>query len=155
MKVFVSKNFFPKREKIFDNSKQGKFDIKQPLQLVFIDGKTTLRIFKALYAVESDAYFVVQNLEYFLYKMRSFRNLRFEIVENSNTTNLCKDENICRIFGLKEEFECNSSLLDQINDYRKFEGKIKGTFSKAKRKNSIEANSIENSEVLTSTSKVI
>lgn len=130
MKIFVSKNFFPNRTKIFDSTNQGKISFEDPLQLVFIDGKITFKVFKTLYTLNLDAYFVVQNLEYFLYKMKSFRNLNFVIVENSKQLVTCTDENVNRIFGIKERFEINPLVIDRVKEYKKIEEDIRRKYKR-------------------------
>lgn len=81
MKVFVSPVLVPGRVPIRDDGRDPKVDPSEDYQLVFTDGSQTLKVFKMLYLKNIDAYFVVQNLEYFMHKMRVFRNLEFAVLE--------------------------------------------------------------------------
>lgn len=131
MKVFISKNPFPNRLMVFDGSIQGKISLDQSLQLIFYDGKITLKIFKSLYIKNIDAYFVVQNLEYFLLKMRSFRNLTYIEVENKEENIENKDPKLDKIFGWKNEFGINKKLYHSILKYQKLEEQFKQKYQKS------------------------
>lgn len=79
MKIFVSSQLFPDRPVVSDEEPSECPDISEPLQLVFVDGKVTIPVFKSLYLAGTDAYFVVKNLECFIHRMRLFRNMQFHV----------------------------------------------------------------------------
>lgn len=123
-KIYISKNFFIKKLKIFDNINYGKIETNQPLQLVFYDGSTTLKVFKSLYSQGKDAFFVVQNLEFFMLKMRLFRNLEFIEISNENLEEI-EDKEIKKVFGLGNEIKIEKDLKMKISKYISIEKSFK------------------------------
>lgn len=130
MKVFISKNPFPNRIMVFDGSAPGKISLDQPLQLIFYDGKITLKIFKSFYMKDMDVYFVVQNLEYFLLKMRPFRNIIYKEIENKEGNTDNDDSKLNKIFGWKKEFGIDRGLYLSVQKYKELEKKFKEEYQK-------------------------
>lgn len=90
MKIFVNRNACPGLPTISDDSTDGSISElealklantagKSTLQLIFYDGSKTIKIFKEMYLNNKDAYFVVKNMELFMYKIRIFRNIEIKI----------------------------------------------------------------------------
>lgn len=125
MKIFVSNKILKNRFIISDNSKITDFDIKTPLQLVFIDGNVVLKIFKILYLSNIDAYFVVKNLEEFILKMKLFKTVPIEIIDEKSSDLLNDlDENILNILGYKSKEEMSNKLYSMIKNYTKIDKNI-------------------------------
>jgi len=77
MKVYVSPFLFRDRILVHDNANEPTIDKNKSYQLVFTTGDVTLKMFKLFYLQNIESYFVVANMEYFLLKMKIFRNLKF------------------------------------------------------------------------------
>lgn len=88
MKVFVSPFPFRDRILIHDDASEPKIDKNKNYQLVFTTGDVTLKIFKLFYLQNIESYFVIANMEYFLLKMRIFRNLKFICWKNQKERDL-------------------------------------------------------------------
>lgn len=86
MKIFISSSFFRNRKIISDEMNEPKIDLNEPIQLLFIDGSVTISLFKQLYLAGIDAFFVVRNIEFFMFKMRQFKHMNYQIIKNENST---------------------------------------------------------------------
>ncbi|ELA40799.1 uncharacterized protein VICG_02164, partial [Vittaforma corneae ATCC 50505] len=118
MKIFVSHTILPDKTVVSDDAKERDVDLSEPIQLVFVDGKVTIRIFKQLYLAGMDAHFVVKNLEQFIFKMRLFRNLEIKVVDGeSPTRDREPPKEIVDAFGAKNAPAAESQLDRMIERY--------------------------------------
>ncbi|ELA40810.1 uncharacterized protein VICG_02153 [Vittaforma corneae ATCC 50505] len=126
MKIFVSHTILPDRTVVSDDAKERNVDLSEPIQLVFVDGKVTVRIFKQLYLAGMDAHFVVKNLEQFIFKMRLFRNLEIKVVDGeSPTRDREPPKEIVDAFGAKNAPAAESQLDRMIERYIQIERKLR------------------------------
>jgi hypothetical protein len=113
MTIFISNSILPNRILISDNSKSENIDINDPIQLIFINGTVTIKIFKQMYLANIDAYFVVKNLEEFILKMKEFRNIQMVILDNND--------------NISNPFDCSINVTNnqRLKKYAKIEKKMK------------------------------
>lgn len=127
MKIFVSNTVLPGRTVVSDDDKERSVDLSEPVQLVFVDGKATMKVFRQLYLAGIDAYFVVKNLEQFAFKMRLFRNLELNVISRGS---LGPDRDIPKevlcIFGAKRAADIGGRLGEMVERYMALERKLRG-----------------------------
>lgn len=121
MKIFVSETLFPKRTVITDDHKEENYKITDQIQLVFIDGAVTIKVFKCLYLNNIDAYFVVKNLEHFVSKMMLFRNIPMEIVKKANNV---KKSSLPTLSGCKDSFTVSTAFKAMVKKYISIEKQL-------------------------------
>lgn len=124
MKIFVSSIDFPDRITVSDKEGNADVDITQPLQLVFFDGDVTFEILKKLYLAGRDAYFVVKNMEHFMFKMRLFRNLQFVIYEQSNNAKRSLS-GMLGVFGVSSWEMMTTNLRSMVEKYISVEQQLR------------------------------
>lgn len=123
MKIFISSSLFPNRTVISDEMNEYKINIDEPIQLLFVDGSTTISIFKRLYLAGMDAFFVVRNIEFFMFKMRQFKGMKYEIVENDDRTGEYSEL-------LKEKDKVSVKLAKMVKKYISIENKLRNAINK-------------------------
>jgi len=124
MRVFVSAIHFPDRIP-FSDTDDSPVDITQPIQLIFVDGSATVEVFKQLYLAGVDAYFVVKNMEYFMSRMRLFRNLNF-VMDDRTVSVERSPGGVLGVFGVSS-WECMSPRLgSMVKKYISVEQRLRG-----------------------------
>ncbi|KAM0681052.1 hypothetical protein GINT2_000835 [Glugoides intestinalis] len=124
MKIFISETLFPNRKVITDDHKEENYKITDQIQLVFIDGSVTIKVFKHLYRENIDAYFVVRNLEYFISKMMLFRNVPMEVVKKADNA---KKTSLPPLAGYNNLFPASKPFKNMVKKYINIETSLGGT----------------------------
>lgn len=82
MKIFISTQIFPGKRVVYDDCGE-ELDVLEDVQIIFKEGRNILKLIRKSINKNRCCYCVVKNFELFLYKIRSYRNVQIEVVNNN------------------------------------------------------------------------